>query len=1119
MGLTRLAIQRPIVLLMVILALMVLGWRARMEMPSELDPRVEFPVINIITVFPGAGPEEVEQQLTRPLEDAVSSVSNVTNVSSQSMENVSAVTVSLKLGTDTNAAAADVRARIEAIRKDLPNDIETPQVAKFDYNARPVMVLGVTGSQSLQELRQLVDETIRPRLSEVPGLGSVTVVGGLRREVQIQVDPERLAASGLSLLDLLRPLGAASVSAPAGTVLQGDRDVSVRVTGEFRSLDELRNTPLPVDNRAAMSMPAGAMGMGMMSAKPPIPEPPLRLRDIATVKDTTAEREQITRVGRKESIGLILSRVSDANTVQVAEGVQHALETLKERLPEHVKISVLQDHSRAVGDALEDINATLILGAILAVLVVYLFLHSWKDTLIVAFAIPTSIVATFLVMYFAGFSLNQMTMLALSLSVGILVDDSILVLECIHRHRAMGKTPREAALDGREEIGLADAANTFVDVVVFIPIAFMGGIVGQFFKQFGITIATATLLSLYVSFTVTPMLAARWFRAGEELEPVRGRFARAFDNVYERLEVRYRRALRWALRHRLAVVVLGFGSLFAVGALSFQVIGFDFTPSIDRGQVNVSIELPPGSTLKSTDALMARVEAEAAQIPEVDPDRMFASVGEVIGGFGSLPEQGAQFGQLTLMLKDKQGLIEKLTHPNGQAGRRNRSDEDVAEELRKRIEKLSGAQYVSVAAARGFTATLAPIQIALYGNDMDELERVSSEIERRMSRVPGLQNVDSTLRRGKPELRVSLDRTRADELLVTSGELAGTLRTAIAGNTDFQFRDREHAYPIRLMLERGGERGTEAGPDALKSLILTHRGPTPVTVGDVADLRLAAGPTKILRSHRMRRVILSSNVREGVSLGTAQAAIEKSLADIPLGAVELKWEGDVDDMQESSMLMAGALGLAVALSYMLMAGIFNSLAHPLTIMVSVPMALVGGLMGLIYTGTTMNIVSMIGIVMLVGLVSKNAILLVDYTNTLRERGLRRTEALEEAGPVRLRPILMTTFSTTIAMLPVALQIGRASEMRSPMAIVVIGGLILSTLLTLLVIPAMYTYMDDLQNAVMRAWARVVPPPRVSHPENGKHENGKHGNGKHGNGKSEEVSYVAPRDTEKTEGNR
>ncbi len=966
---------------------------------------------------------------------------------------------------------------MEAVRRDLPTDIEAPQIAKFDYNARPVMVLGVTGEGSLESLRTLAEEQVKPRLSEVPGLGSVATLGGRQREVQIRVDPERLEAAGPSLLDLLRPLRAASQSAPAGSLIQGERDVAVRVLGEYSSLEDLRNTSIPTQAAAAAALGGMAANPMLMAGRPkPGPSAPLRLRDVAEVTDTVAEPTQLTRVGGRDSIGLVLSRLSDANTVHVAEGVRHALEALKERLPAGVRITVLQDNSTAVADALEDINFTLILASLLAVLVVLLFMHSLKDTLIIACAIPTSIIATFTVMYFAGFSLNQMTMLALSLSVGILVDDSILVLESIHRHRAMGKEPAQAALDGREEIGLADAANTFVDVVVFVPIAFMGGVVGQFFREFGLTITTATLASLYISFSLTPMLAARWFRKGEELGEPTNPFAVWFDRRYEAIERKYRRLLAWSLRHRPVVVGAGFGALALVGFISWQSMGFDFAPSVDRGQVSVRMELPPGSSLQTSDRVMRRVEAEAAKIPEIAADRMLASVGEILGGFGSVPDRGSQFGQLSLTLLDKQSFMGRLLRPGGEPGRRVRTDAQIADDLRQRLASLPEAPYIQVTALRGVTANLAPLQIGLYGNDLKQLERLSTEIARRISRLPQLQNVDTSMRSGKPELQVVLDRERAEDTTATAAELSGVLRTAIAGNTDLRYRENDRAFPIRIALDQEGPGALAAGPEAIRNLVVASRGGTPVYVGDIADVRLGAGPTKIMRSHRTRKAVVSAYLPDGVSLGTAQAAVKAAIGDLPLDGVRFEWEGDVDEMQESGMSMASALVLGIALSYMLMAAVFNSLVLPLSIMVSVPMALVGGLLGLLYARMTMNIVSMVGIVMLVGLVAKNAILLVDYTNTLRQRGLSRDAALESAGPVRLRPILMTTASTVFAMTPVALQIGRASEMRSPMAVVVIGGLLLSTLLTLLVVPVMYSYFDDMGTGIVRAWRRVAGAP-------------------------------------------
>lgn len=1048
MGLTRLAVDRPIVLCMAVAALLLLGWRARAELPAELDPHVDIPMAHIAVVYPGASPAEVEEQVTRPIEEAVSGVAGVTSVSSSSQENVALLSVEFRLGTNLDAALADLRDRLAAIRPNLPPEAEPPTLVKLDINAQPVMVLGVTGDRPLSELRRLVDDEIRPRLARVPGVAAVQVVGGRKREILVSLDPVRLRTHGLTPLEVLEPIRAASRSLPAGTIERGEQDLGVRVEGEFTSLDDIRAVPIPTPPLAAMPARPEAR---------PQPTAPLRLADLATITDGVARHEQITRVGRRESIGIVISRLSQSNTVETAAGIQRQIEELRAVLPPDVRIAVLQDQSIRVADALEDIGFALIFGSLLAVLVVFLFLHSVKDTVIVALAIPTSLIITFLVMDLAGFTLNQMTMLALALSVGILVDDSILVLDCIHRHRRAQKPPREAALDGRAEIGLADATNTFVDVVVFVPIAFMGGVVGQFFRQFGLTVATATLLSLYVSFTLTPMLAAHWYRPGEGLEPPRSGFAQWFDRQYEALERFYRHLLEWALRRRFLVVAGGFGSLGVALLLAWRLLGFDFVPAVDHGQVAVTLQMPPGTSLAATDRTMRAIEEVAAQVPEVEADRMFASVGEILGGFGSLPDRGPQFAQLTLPLRDKDSMFDRLRYGFGGSPNRQRSDEAVAADLRERLRAVATTGRIAVSPVRAFTGALAPLQLSLYGNDLAELEAKAEQALAVLATTPGLRNADTSLRRGEPEVRVRIDRERAADLLVTPAEIAGTLRVALAGDTSVRFRDGAHRYPVRIQMAREGR----SHPEALADLVVARRGPTPVLLGDVATLEPAIGPTKILHRDRMRRVILTAELQPGVSLSAAQAAVERRLADLDWGTVRRVWEGEYEDMQESTRHMVSALLMAIALAYMLMAALFNSLLHPFTIMLSVPMALVGGILGLILTDTTLNIVAMIGVIMLVGLVAKNAILLVDYTNQLRARGLPRDAALIAAGPVRLRPILMTTLSTVIAMLPIAMRLGRAAEMRAPMAITVVGGLVLSTLLTLVVIPAVYTYLDDL----------------------------------------------------------
>lgn len=1095
MGLTRLAVQRPLVIAMAIAALLLLGWRARSRLPTELNPRVDIPSLMIAVSLPGAGPAEVERRVTRPIEDAVSTISRVSGINSSSQENVAYVNVDFEVGTNLDTALADVRARLDAVRGDLPEGASAPVTTKLDLNAQPVMVLGLTGPRALSELRRLADERIKAALSQVPGVASVQVVGGEVREVQVAVDPLHLEANNLSLDDIVGALRAASLAAPAGTVTAAGRELTIRASGEFRSLDDIRHTPVVpmMANPEALTAGAGPEGQSALpAAGRRRPAAPLLLQETAAVRFGPTGRETITRVNGRESIGLVITRSPDANTVAVAAGLRHALDDIQQQagappeerqpgtwqLESGAEVTLLRDQSTQVTEALQDINGSLILGSLLAVGVVWLFLRSLRDTVIIALAIPCSLIPTFLVMYAAGFTLNQMTMLGLSLSIGILVDDSILVLDSIHRHRAMGKPPKEAALDGRAEIGLADAANTFVDVVVFVPIAFMGGIVGQFFRQFGLTVATATLLSLYVSFSVTPMLAANWGgraarREGTRLRadhpegaaPGQGigsatlasRLASSdfFERAFAALEARYRRALAWALRHRPLVVVLAVGSLAVSLAAAALVLGVEFIPPTDRGEVTATIELPPGATLTATDEVVRRVDTSAAAIPEVRA--RFASAGEVPAGFGSIPSRGSEVGYVALTLYEKPGLLDRLFRPWSTTGRR-RSDEEVASQLQASVGRIPGARVTAVA-VRSFTGGSAPLQVDLTGSDLDRLAEAARQVQNALASVPGVQHPDISLRTGRPELRAELDRSRAAAAGVSAAQVVTALRDAIQGNTDIKYRQGDRTYTVRVRV--AGLR--HAGPQALGSLPVAHSGGAPVTLSEVATLRTDVGPTEISRKDRRRVVTVAAELAPDYALGNVQQAAARVIERLPHAGVEFHWGGEVDEMARSAGLLINALLLATALAYMLMAALFNSLVHPLTIMLCLPMALVGAIAALAIAGETLNIVSMIGIIMLVGLVSKNAILLVDYTNTLRSRGLERDEAVREAGPVRLRPIVMTTMATVLGMLPVALRIGRSAEMRAPMAVAVIGGLILSTLLTLLVIPVVYTLFDDLQN--------------------------------------------------------
>lgn len=1129
MWITRLSVERPIAILMVIGAILLLGVFGYTRMPVELDPPIALPVVNIGTVYAGATARQVGERVTRPIEDAVASINGVETVDSISLENFSNVTVRFLSGTNPDTAAAEVKARVEAARRDLPPDVSSPVVAKVDVNAQPVLVLGarLPGNRAqvpdveMAVLRRRVEDDLQALLSQVPGVAGVRVVGGREPEIQVRADPAKLQQAGLAVTDLVTALRANGLTVPAGSLERGGREDRVRVDAEFNSLNQIRSVPV-YGSRPGGGAQGGGQGMTSPAAAAAAAiQPPVLLEEVATVRDTTAKPEQIVRVGGADALIITVTRMADANTVQVVDEVLRQLKAAPDvtfngtpsaaRIGKQpIEVRVLQDNSEKVHDALEDINLSLVLGSLLAVLVVFLFLNSARDTLIIAIAIPTSIIATFGVMWMAGFSLNQMTMLALSLSVGILVDDSILVLESIHRHRQMGKPPAQAALDGRQEIGLANVTNTLADVVVFVPVALMGGTIGMYFKQFGLTVATATLFSMYVSFTLTPMLTARWFRPGEELHPEVKGFPRWFNRQFERLEWSYRRGLAWALRHRALVVTAGFGSLAVALMLAYTRLGSDFVPSVDAGKVRVAIEMPLGTGLETTAKAAEQITALLKSDPElsrnVDYDRSFYTVGELSGAGDRLPERGSGFGEIQVQLKERPGFLASLLPWLAPRDSRQHSDQEVAARLEEALAsvQLPSQAHVTVTALRDLSRSQSAIVLNLIGHDNSEqeqqrLQRAASFLAGELRQAAGpdgkaaLRNVATSFRPGQKELSVQVDRERAAELRVAPAEIGQLARVALTGNTDTRIRKAELVYPVRVQVDPamlGDSRD-------LGELVVASRGDAPIYLDEVAKISWVSSENRLIRRNRRPMVKITADRADGVDLATAQEAAKKRVdrlrdEDAPalrgFSKAEIDWGGEYSGMSRALASASWALIFAIALTYMLLAALFNSFVHPLTIMLSVPMAVVGAILALLVTGSSMSVVAMVGVIMLVGLVAKNAILLVDYTNTLRQRdGMRRQAAILTAGPVRLRPIVMTTTAMVLAMLPIALRLGRASEIRAPMAIVVIGGLLLSTLLTLFIIPCVYTFLDDLTESIQSLWRRRVPHAPPSADGNGHRE--------------------------------
>ena len=1048
MWLTSIAIRRPLFILMATGALLLLGLVAWAKLGVDLFPALDLPVVTVTTPYPGAGPDAVDTLVTRPIEDAVAGLNDVDYIQSTSAEGVSIVTVFFteKAAKDS---AVDVERAVAAIRGQLPAVVKDSAVAKYDPNALPVMELAVRArrnpadaaeqEQILGRLQQLAEDKIKKRLDATSGVGQVTLTGGLVRTIEVRVDQQKLEARGLSLLQVNQALAADNLNAPAGTLSQRGKDWNVR-------LDNRAQTPAELGEFLVATTPGG----------------PVHLRDVATVVDTFKKLDTIQRSNSQLALGITLAKQASANTVATVDAVRKTLAQLEQELPGDVTVDIARDESVFTRQSIADVQHELSQAVLLTGLVLLLFLHTFRSTLIVLLAIPTSLIATLGVMYFLGFSLNMMSLMGLTLTVGILVDDSIVVLENIFRHLQLGEPPREAALNGRNEIGFAAIAITLVDVVVFTPIAFMSGTVGQFFRQFGLVIATATLFSLFVSFTLTPLLASRWYRVGQHGEadltaPTRNplvRLGRAWDAGYQRLARAYGRLLRVAIAPgwRWAVIGAGVGS-FALGItlVTTGVLSTEYLPEADNAELQVTIELPAGTSLEVTEAAARTVEQRILAWPETE--EVLTSVG--IATDGTLETVEARSARLHVGLTDKRA--------------RTRTPVQLAAEARRLGGDIPGA-VVKATPMGVFGPSASRVQVRIQGDDQQVLGALSAQVTDIVRGTPGTTDVGDGGAAGQPELVVQVDRARASDLGLSPAQVAGVLRTALAGSTVGTFRPQgSKGWDIDVILTPEQRRRAD---QIAEIPVVTPTGVT-IKLGQVARVSTRTGPTHIDRRDRQRLVTVSAAV-EGRPTGDVSREIQLGLDRLRVPAGYTVDQGGAAQQQSESFgQITQALGLSVLLMYMLMVALFESLLYPLIIMLSLPLAVVGAFGLLALTGNTLNMMSMIGMVLLTGLVGKNGILLVEYTNTLRRRGLGRTAALLEAGPTRLRPILMTTSALVLAMAPLAMKLGEGSEWRAPMAVAVIGGLLTSTLLTLVLIPAVYTVADDAGHGLRRLLARAL----------------------------------------------
>ena len=1036
MKITEIAIRRPAFMTMVFVALAVLGVFGYSRMGVDLLPKMDWPYVSVVTVYPGAGPKEIESLVSKPLEEAISGVNKLDNVRSYSYEGVSVVLAQFSFTASVDEVTNDVQRVVEAARSKLPDDAKAPKISKSDLNAFPILRVSVTGEMPSRELYQFIKDKVKPQLEQVDGVSVVNIVGGQEREIRIEADNQKLNSYGISILQVSQSLARENLDFPTGKIDEQVNQYIVRLAGKFKSLDDIRNLVVAVT-------PSGVV----------------HLKDIADVKDTHRETFTLSRLNGGNSIALVIQKQSDANSVRTSDRLQSEMKALEKENGGRIRFTVAQDLTDFTRRSLSDVQRDLFLAILMVAVVLFFFLHSFRNSLIVLLSIPTSLISTFFFMYLFGYTLNLMSLMALALVIGILVDDSIVVLENIHRHLEHGEGPVNAAIKGRSEIGLAAIAITLVDVVVFLPISLVGGIVGRIFSEFGLTVVVSTLLSLFVSFTLTPMLAAKWSKLSQVVRTSRfGRFINALEKWQDRLGEGYSAVLGWALGHRKTILAVSGGLLVvSIALVPLGFVGTEFMTDPDRGEFAVNIDMPLGTTVEKTDHAVQKVEAIVASIPEVQ--RYLSTIGKQQSQWKNAEQSNV--GQVQVRLVDKR--------------KRHRTTQDIMLAIKGEATSIPGLKTSFNSISMWGSANVAPLQIEIIGSNLADVVKYSETVSTILASAKGTVDVTTSWEEGKPEVKIEVDRDKTARMGLTLGEVGLAVRTAIEGDIPTKYQEGDTEYDTRVVLNKASR---SKAADVGSITLLNHYGQS-VQLNQVANIYYGKGPSEIQRKDRERLVTVAANLSGKVSLGQVTAEVEEAInaAGIPPG-IRVFYGGDTENMRDMFNDMTIALSLAVLFVYIIMVSLFESYIHPFTIMFSLPVALVGALGGLALTGSTLSMFSMIGIIMLMGLVTKNAILLVDFTNTLRSRGLGMIDALREAGKIRLRPIIMTTATMIFGMMPLALALGAGSEMRQGMAIVIIGGLTSSTLLTLVLIPVVYTYVDGLREKVPALFRRVMWAARV-----------------------------------------
>lgn len=1040
MWLSDTSIKRPVFATMLIMVLVVLGVVSYSDIGIDLLPKVDIPIVNITTRLKGASSEIMDIDVTDRIEESVNTINGVKTITSTSSEGASVVTIEFVLERDIDLAIQDVREKVALIRSRLPDDVDEPIIEKVDPDSSPVLNLALYGRQSVRELSTYADEVLKEQIQKVNGVGALRLYGTRLRQARIWLDSNKLAAYGVTAHDVVNVLKRENVELPGGRIESKTKEYTIKVKGEVTDIQRFNDLVIGYSKGAAV-----------------------RIRDVGYAEDGMEEKRSIARYNGINSVSLAIQKQSGTNTVEIVDKVKKELEPIRSTLPEGMNLTIAYDQSDFIKRSIGEVQHHLIYGGFFAIFAVLIFLRNMRTTLISALAIPTSVVSTFAIMNAFDFTFNNMSMLALSLSIGILIDDAIIVIENIHRHMEEGMNAREAAFFATSEIGLAVSATTLAIIVIFIPVAFMKGLIGRFFFQFGMTVVFAVLVSWFVSFTLTPMLSSLFLKAGNGSKPHESsgnsplsRFLQRIEyyrminaasdrleNIYERLEAQYRRILEWALGNRLKVVIVA-TVIFLFGFSLVFFIGKELTPSEDQGRFILRMTAPVDYSVEQVEQMCGKAEAIVKQFPEV---------GSILYYQG-----GGRTGEV-----NKGNMVINLVAKS----KRSKSQEEMKAQVRRSIRVIPGlkASVENMSLAGGGGGRQVPIMYSIRGRDLGVLGSQSKSIASQFSKLPGIVDVDTSYEIGKPEIQVYIDRDKAADLGVDIATIAETINILISGEVDItKFKDdlrgKRYDARVRLIPEN------RINPEDIGKLYVRAKDGRLVQLAGLINLKEAGGSSIINRVDRQRAVTIYANL-EGKPLGKAKEELDDIAGKVLTAGYSGTYKGQADTMAEAfqSLLFAALLGILMA--YMVLAAQFESFIHPVTVLLSMLFSFVGAFGALFIFGKTLNLYSFIGLILLMGLVKKNAILLIDYTNVLRERGMSRRDAILQAGPVRLRPILMTTFAMIMGMIPIAIGIGEGAESRSPMAIGVIGGLITSLLLTLIVVPVAYDLFDVLQSRIFK----------------------------------------------------